>query len=93
MLNSHISMPQFLSQIEQLAYGSHTGSLEVFHSLILTYAPKRLDFDVKSYNGRVQLAVLDHNENVGRKVLQGRLSFSNSFNMYMICMVVIVFSC
>ena len=49
----------------------HTGTLENVHSLILTYAPKRLDFDVAGYNARVHLAFIDHNRNVNRAIKKG----------------------
>ena len=39
------------------------------------YAPKRLNFDMPSFQARVRLAVIDHNENTGRPVLLGELRF------------------
>jgi hypothetical protein len=54
-----------------LNHGMHTGSLENLHSLILAYAPKRLDFDPPGYLSRVQLAIIDHNRNVGRATIKG----------------------
>ena len=45
----------------------HTGSLEVFHSLINSYAPKRQAFELNVMSARIKLAILDHNNNVGRK--------------------------
>lgn len=54
-----------------LNHGLHTGSLENLHSLILVYAPKRLDFDPDGYNARVKLAIIDHNYNTGRKYAKG----------------------
>uniref|UniRef100_A0A8C1ZPL9 Transposase n=1 Tax=Cyprinus carpio TaxID=7962 RepID=A0A8C1ZPL9_CYPCA len=41
--------------------------LEVFHSLLLKYCPKRIHFQYTSVLARTQLAVLDHNENVQRQ--------------------------
>ena len=49
----------------------HTGALESLHSVMLKYAPKRLDFDPASYNGRIQLAILDFNENIHRERQRG----------------------
>ena len=43
-----------------------TGSLEVFHSVMLKYAEKRLHFNYDSMRARTQLAVIDHNSNLGR---------------------------
>ena len=45
----------------------HTGSLEVFHSLINVYATKSQEFGFNTMNARVEIAVFDHNNNVGRK--------------------------
>ena len=45
----------------------HTGSLEVFHSLINVYATKSQKFDFTIMNARVDVAVLDHNNNFGRR--------------------------
>lgn len=44
----------------------HTGQLEVYHSLILKYAPKRQHFSYEGMICRTQLAAIDHNHNVGR---------------------------
>lgn len=45
----------------------HTGNLEVYHSLLLKYAPKRQHFSYKGMVARTQLAVIDHNCNTGRR--------------------------
>ena len=42
------------------------GSLEVYHNSYLKFAPKRLHFRYASMRARMQLAILDHNENVNR---------------------------
>jgi hypothetical protein len=57
---------KLLKDIAKLTEFHHTGNLEVFHSLLLKYVPKRTHF---SYNGmlaRTQLAVIDNNFNTGR---------------------------
>ena len=56
-----------LKDLVQLAEPYHTGSLEVFHSLLNSYAPKRQEFELNVMNARIQLAILDHNNNVNRK--------------------------
>ena len=71
VLVEHLHSKNFLSQLEQAVHGQHTGSLEVLHSLLLTYASKRVDYDPPSYEGRMQLAILDHNENCQRKAVEG----------------------
>ncbi|KAF1381248.1 hypothetical protein PFLUV_G00151640 [Perca fluviatilis] len=42
------------------------GSLEVFHAVMLKYAEKRLHFGYDSMRARTQLAIIDHNSNIGR---------------------------
>jgi len=66
VLVEYLSSKNFLSQLRQAAHGTHTGTLENLHSVMLVYASKRIDFDPASYNGRMCLAIMDHNENVGR---------------------------
>lgn len=72
VLIDYLSSNHFLNQIAQAAHGSHTGSLESLHSMMLAYAPKRLDFDPRSYEGRIKLAIMDHNENVQRALKLGK---------------------
>ena len=47
--------------IECLSQFCHTGSLEVFHSVLDKYCPKRLHFTLEGMIARTQLAVLDYN--------------------------------
>ena len=56
-----------LEDLVQLAEPYHTGSVEVFHSLLNSYAPKRQVFELNVMNARIQLAILDHNNNINRK--------------------------
>lgn len=63
----------FLRQIELCTHGRHTGTLEVLHSLFLAYVSKRIDYNPPSYIDRIQLALLDHNENCQRKPLLGKV--------------------
>ena len=51
----------------QLVNPLHTGSLEVFHSLINSYASKRNHFELNVMDARIKLAILDHNCNISRK--------------------------
>ena len=39
----------------------HTGALEVFHSLLLKYCPKRQHFSYIGMQARIEFAILDHN--------------------------------
>jgi hypothetical protein len=52
--------------MEKLTEFRHTGELEVFHSLMLKYLPKRKHFSYRSMLARTQLAALDHNHNFNR---------------------------
>ncbi|KAL0153959.1 hypothetical protein M9458_050716 [Cirrhinus mrigala] len=56
-----------LRDLRQMALFKHTGSLEVFHNVTLKYAPKRLHFAYDSMRARTELAIIDHNMNIGRK--------------------------
>ena len=54
-----------LSDLKHLTNFSHTGTLEVYHSLYNKYSPKRLHFSYAGMIARAQLAVLDFNSGVG----------------------------
>lgn len=56
-----------LTDIRHLSEFCHTGQLEVYHSLITKYCPKRQEFDLTPMTARTALAVLDHNNNVDRQ--------------------------
>jgi len=57
---------KLLKDIRKLTEYHHTGNLEVFHSLLLKYAPKRKHFSYQSMVGRTELAIMDHNNNCSR---------------------------
>ena len=42
----------------------HTGPLEIFHSALLKYLPKRQAFSYEGMKERAYLAIMDHNENI-----------------------------
>ena len=52
---------KILADIKYLSKFCHTGNLEVFHSVLNKYCPKRLHFTLESMIARTQLAVLDYN--------------------------------
>lgn len=56
-----------LKDIRHLNEFCHTGNLEVYHSLMTKYCPKRQEFDSVQMSARTALAVLDHNNNCGRE--------------------------
>ena len=67
--------------IRQLSEFCHTGNLEVYHSLLTKYIPKRQEFDFDQMNCRTAIAVIDHNmsQNRPQKVdSQGNPVFNTS---------------
>ncbi|KAF4114060.1 hypothetical protein G5714_004283 [Onychostoma macrolepis] len=56
-----------LKDLRQMSLFKHTGTLEVFHSVLLKYCQKNVHFHYSSMLARTQLAILDHNENVHHK--------------------------
>ncbi|XP_019623411.1 PREDICTED: uncharacterized protein LOC109469344 isoform X2 [Branchiostoma belcheri] len=55
-----------LRDMGQMTKYKHTGQLEVYHNVVLKYAPKRLQYPYPGMRARLQLSVIDHNENIGR---------------------------
>ncbi|KAJ8359071.1 hypothetical protein SKAU_G00155960 [Synaphobranchus kaupii] len=65
-LSSVVLDKKLLLDLKQMENFKHTGALEVYHSAMLKYAPKRLHFNYDTMRARTQLTILDHNSNVGR---------------------------
>ncbi|XP_049897486.1 uncharacterized protein LOC126388445 [Epinephelus moara] len=65
-LKSVVMDNNLLRDLKQMARFKHTGSLEVYHSSMLKYTEKRLHFKYDTMRARTQLAILDHNANIGR---------------------------
>ncbi|KAJ8333729.1 hypothetical protein SKAU_G00410480 [Synaphobranchus kaupii] len=65
-LSSVVLDKKLLLDLKQMANFKHTGALEVYHSAMLKYAPKRLHFNYDTMRARTQLTILDHNSNIGR---------------------------
>ncbi|VDI15526.1 Hypothetical predicted protein [Mytilus galloprovincialis] len=68
-----------IRDISHLDLFCHIGALETYHSMMLKYCPKRLEFEYASMVARTQLAVVDNNLNIGRRQktnANGELSFS-----------------
>jgi len=61
-----VTNEKILLALVKLTDFCHTGGLEVYHSLMLKYLPKREHFSYKGMLARTQLAAIDNNENVGR---------------------------
>ena len=52
-----------LQDIKKLTGYHHSGSLGVFHSLLLKYCPKQQHFSYDGMQVHIELAILDHNYN------------------------------
>ena len=61
VFKSTIRDRQLLKNMLYFSQFKHTGNLEVFHSLLLKYYPKRLQFSHHGMIGRAQLAILHFN--------------------------------
>ena len=59
-LESVIKDKFLLRDLRYLTEFSHTGQIEVYHSLYNKYCPKRLHFGIEGMIARSELAVLDH---------------------------------
>ncbi|XP_063063564.1 uncharacterized protein LOC134456062 [Engraulis encrasicolus] len=66
-LKDIVTNRNLLHDLRQMTLFKHTGPLEAYHSVMLKYVPKRLHFNYDSIRARTQLAIMDHNENVGRQ--------------------------
>ena len=58
VLKNVVAEKALLKALSQLAHFCHTGELEVFHSMILRYVPKRRHFSYSAMKARTMLAVL-----------------------------------
>ena len=56
---------KLLKDLSKLTDFCHTGGLEVYHSMLLKYCPKRQHFSYKGMLARIQLAAIDNNHNTG----------------------------
>jgi len=61
-LQGIVADKMFLKALPQLTQFCHTGSLEIFHSVLLKYAPKRQHFPHKGMKARYYLGALDWNK-------------------------------
>ena len=60
-LKSVVEDKQTVDDLKYLVEFRHTGNLEVYHSVVNKYCPKRLHFSLYGMIARTQLAVLDFN--------------------------------
>ena len=67
--------------MKKLSGFHHTSSLEVFHSLLLKYSPKRQHFSYVGMQAHIELTILDHNYNAQRK----QATTKNGTNIVLYC--------
>ena len=60
-LKNAVENKKILADMKDLSKFCHAGSLEVFHSVLNKYCPKRLHFTLEGMIARTQLGVLDYN--------------------------------
>ena len=81
-LESIVLNKNLMKDLAFLVEFRHTGSLEVYHSLITKYCPKRLHFKLASMIARSELAALDHNNGLSRGqacTKDGKLRYNTVF--------------
>ncbi|KAL0973588.1 hypothetical protein UPYG_G00206540 [Umbra pygmaea] len=82
-LSSLVLDKRLLRDMEKMALFKHTGPLEVFHSPLLKYIPKRKAFPFQGMRERCHLAILEHNENIVKRkqatTKTGELRFNRVF--------------
>ncbi|XP_051965218.1 uncharacterized protein LOC127631208 [Xyrauchen texanus] len=66
-LSSLVLDKRLLRDMDKMALFKHTGPLEVFHSALLKYIPKRQAFSFQGMKERCYLAILEHNENIVKR--------------------------
>lgn len=64
-LEEVVLQPKLLNDLSRLTEFCHTGGVEVYHSMLLKYCPKRHHFSHKGMVARTQLAAIDNNYNSG----------------------------
>ncbi len=82
-LEAIVKSHTLIKDLKHLTKFSHTGILEVYHSLYNKYSPKRLHFSYHGMIARAQLAILDFNSGVRlpqAKTKSGKLKFKQQFS-------------
>ena len=82
-LKSVVQDKKIIEDLKHIVEFRHTGNLEVYHSVINKYCPKRLHFSLYGMIARTQLAILDLNccsENVQAVSKEGSLRYKQIFS-------------
>ena len=66
-LEKVVNDPRVVKDLRHLSLFCHTGDIEVFHSMMLKYVPKRQEFQYPQMVARTQLAALEDNFILKRK--------------------------
>jgi hypothetical protein len=77
-LSKIVTDPRLLKDIRQLNLCIFTSLLENFHSMLLKYAPKRLNFHPEFYRARIKLSIIDHNSSLNRQPVSIREVYRKS---------------
>ena len=80
-LKSVINDSRLTTDIGFLSQFCHTGALEVYHSLMTKYVPKRQAFDSAGMDVRTRLAALDHNYSLGRQQIINKTTGEKRFKL------------
>ena len=84
-LHKVVLQDTLLQDMKKLTGFHHTGSLEVFHSLLLKHCPKRQHFSNVGMQARIELAISDHNYNTQHKQATTKAGTkSHVFNVFLL---------
>ena len=64
-----VILEKVLKDLTKLTEFYHTGQLEVYHSLLLKYCPKREHFSFNGMGAHTQLAAIDHNDSERKQAI------------------------
>ncbi|XP_057693123.1 uncharacterized protein LOC130916425 isoform X1 [Corythoichthys intestinalis] len=81
-LSDHVLDKNLLKDLNHMTLFKHTGDLEAYHSTMLKYTQKRLQFVYNSMKARTLMSVMDYNEKVRRQQARnadGTLRYSLEF--------------
>ena len=76
---------KLLKDIAKITDFCHTGRLEVYHSMMLKYCPKREHFSYQGMVARTQLAAIDNNHNTGRRQAVIKSGAQEGLARYKLC--------
>ena len=66
-LKKVILQSQLVKDMKKMSENASTSALEIFHALKIRYLPKSIFFEKEKMIAGTEIAVMDHNFNVGRE--------------------------